>query len=877
MMEFEEPDRPAGQDVVENWDDDDDLQCGNDFNLRHASTTTVGSGNLRRDSVSSRMSTRSDREHDEDWQLTLPMEPERSANWDAISSAESAGIPIPRNVPASALLGGTIKRLGGRRLKKALGDDWGDDLEMPKKLELAPQAPSEAFPTAIRTFSDELASPKGASNLDANADFLHQLAAATQSGSEASSLDKFMDNDDDVGFDTIKMAKSRPLQSAFALPASDFESDFDFVDAPLRLALPKPAPRTPVNDESDLEWAEGSLGTRFGGTRREQRSNPASSITFSPSASSCLTAESEDDDGLDGLVLPDANFGFREALRKRMSSDSVSPKHVFPEPDDFFSGINVQDGDVFDSAKLTLNRNIKVKAPPQPRSPTRRPATTLTFTSRSSESKIPRPEQKPRPALESVAETGPAPNYRRMAPSTPNRRSSRESLLKTKRSMPVMLRPQASPARSTRCESSLSIARRAAAPERCDSSLSMARKGAVPFLPAGSGSSQSHHVSIKYQRPSSSDSAEPSSIVNRPLTRLSHPFRPSTPTNRKDHAPESLTREAAAKKTLTKPMRRRVFGDGNELEVFDDLPTSAATESKYIKQPIARGAPKSLQMRNRLGLHHKSSSSSLNDPPSPTKPHFARDTSASRLAREQRTAPLARTGSNLATVRETGGPLTALSTNWKGSVKRKPKAPPQKPKLIKPMGNLHQQPKVEKGMHWNPQLFRWEGNENILAPFDIPTPTTLGGVPSPQSPRGKAAPALIANIGAAKGVQMSGGMVFDPHRMCWLKAAPAVQARHGSNPVSQASTDDDDEDPFAGLEDLEDKPTDEKKKRISDEMEPLVLGEEFDVGPEFVRRLRSEEQRWRSKVGPWIRSPDQRNAGFRAWRWAIREKARGMA
>ena len=63
---------------MECWDDDDDLQGIDDLQFRNVSSTTVGSAQASqfRDSTSSRMSTRSDRESsgggDEDWQVLLP-------------------------------------------------------------------------------------------------------------------------------------------------------------------------------------------------------------------------------------------------------------------------------------------------------------------------------------------------------------------------------------------------------------------------------------------------------------------------------------------------------------------------------------------------------------------------------------------------------------------------------------------------------------------------------------------------------------------------------------------------------------------------------------------------------------------------------------
>ena len=128
------PRKPV-EDVIECWDDDDDLQGVEDLQLRNVSSNTAASNQFsnQRDSISSRMSTRSNSfaGGDEDWQLLIPTDDEASTT-NAIASANSAGIPIPTSVPSSALRGGTIKRLGGRRLKKVIGDDWENDLDLPK-------------------------------------------------------------------------------------------------------------------------------------------------------------------------------------------------------------------------------------------------------------------------------------------------------------------------------------------------------------------------------------------------------------------------------------------------------------------------------------------------------------------------------------------------------------------------------------------------------------------------------------------------------------------------------------------------------------------------------------------------------------------------
>ena len=986
---------------IECWDHDEDLQGIDDLQFRDISSTTVGThvsaqSSHHRDSISSRISTKSDLDSnvgDEDWQVLLPPNDETSTNH-AIASAKSAGIPIPANVPTSALLGGTIKRLGGRRLKKVLGDDWSDDLELPKQgdggLRLRRKEGQE-FPDALRQISLAFSKTPSPSKSQANLSFIERLQTSAKAPAVVTSLEKFRDSDGFGDYPTIRIAKSRSPQkqsnttlSQMKLTkapqdAENFEQDLEFPSKgqPLKLSARKEIPATPASthqpEDFDTEWVEGSqgsLGARPGGTRRSNRSSSFSARSpsiFSPSLSSCLTAESEDE-GLDGLVLPDGPLKLEEALKKRTehaTPDSTTQSTVRPTAkktvteDDFFSGIAIGDGDVFDTGKLTLNRNIKHKASRQ-LSPARRSAMTLTFTDKlqSTVTRIPKPQvhERARSKLEPVSESGgPIPNYKRSqsrlgahssqssissiptpstpsfppgsGPSTPSRRglttkSSRETLrtdptttsaqlLRAQRSMPV-LRSQPSPARSQplyqRPPSRNEHGSRPVVPSRpktpvdrsgAETSLVSSRKPPMPFHSGGALPAHSHYITQKssrtFRRPNSSDSNE-NAPINRPVSRLSNPhYRPNTPTGRRDVAPEALAREAASKKTLTRPTRRRAFGDGTELEVFDDLPTSTTAESKFIKQPVSRSNLKTGNLRNKLSSSQNPSSTSLpkldstpQTPLSPQKfdtsvPRFARDTAASRLAREQRTGALNPAPQRNINHHESQAPLAPSNTNWKAYVAAKPlgsprhskkaSKPPQKPSLIKPIGDSVNHPKSVKGMHWNPQLCRWEGNENALAPFDIP-------VSIPESPRGAGAgalskPALIANVGSVKGIQVVGGMVFDPQRMCWLKMAPNSSSNDkGEASVMSPDLTEDEDDPFAGLDDLEDskmsKKGDGKDGGISGLADDeWLVGEEFDVGPEFVRRQRAEEEKWRRKVAGWVGTGVGRQEGD-GWKWAIR-------
>lgn len=200
------------------------------------------------------------------------------------------------------------------------------------------------------------------------------------------------------------------------------------------------------------------------------------------------------------------------------------------------------------------------------------------------------------------------------------------------------------------------------------------------------------------------------------------------------------------------------------------------------------------------------------------------------------------------------------------------------------MGSGVSEAKNVKGMQYNPNTYRWEGNENEIVEFDA--------VNAPKSP--KVAPALITNIGTIKGAQVVNGMVFDPQRMCWLKLASAQP-----DADKMAVVHDELEDVFAGLDDLQDRSAPKHHRRnvsetsatgtatsatgggagaagddifddpSGDSSEEWPITEEFDVGPEFVKRQRAEEDRWKRKVTKWVTSERHRLGD--GWRWAIRD------
>jgi hypothetical protein len=602
--------------AAESWDEDFD----GDINPFGASVGTAHT----QTSISSRLSVHSESlAGDEDWNVVLQQNDEQSTT-QAIQSAKQAGIPLPNNVPTSALLGGTIKRLGKKKSRPRINeDDWGMDFDAPS------------------------------------------------------------------GSGGLELRKNKAPQPQ--------DEEFD-----------------------DFDELEGSLGIRFAGTKRDVRNRSSSASAMSPSLGSA-TAESEADD-LNGLELPDEPVDFQAIITKRKAaeaelSDLSQPSPAIEQPatismhkkhkllsddnDDFLNDLDFGGGEILNHRKTRLNKNLKIKDT-KPAAPVSRPATTLNFHDKPTDkpvhmrSHLPRPvsgSKPPSSRLEPVFESG-------ASQAQPGRRqptTTGAQYLRSKRSMPA-----------------IGTTRTVAAPQK------------PTYIPSGVPSyNQQTHASAQrampyhLRRDSDPNRQEAQSPPLRSHSRLSNAFVPDTPSRgsrqpRKDMAPAALAREAATKRNVTKPAKRRHFGDGSELEIFDDLPTSQAKESKYIKEPAGRGPP-------RPGLRQAQSRSDMRDPvkrsigvpdrmvtpapprtpASPTKgfyeaqnhtPSYLRDTAASRIARESRLNPTPRPRSQ--------GPLMPLSTNtsamdWKAQVQaRSPHTSPSaqrlkqkraQPQLIKEM------------------------------------------------------------------------------------------------------------------------------------------------------------------------------------------------
>jgi hypothetical protein len=858
-------------DEVEKWDDDEDFLIGEDEDLTfksHSATATNPNTSTTSRRRNSRSSFRSDRESlpGEEHQVHLPGDDEKST-LDAIAAAVHAGIPIPSNVPPSALMGGTIKRLDGRKIKKMIPESedwWTGDLALPppgQALRLKVQDGTK-FPETLRQVSSSSNMSPAKKSTSPIIQFSPPRDQKIKSLAAPINLEKYRDNDSEDGdifgdgTATIKasklVARGRPISlitpptpSSSRKEPKATEDDFEGLvlpsDGKLKLSNRREIPKTPtLHANDDFDWGEGSLGTRYGGTRRDAFSARSSSVSaMSPSIASSFTAESEDE-FFDGLILPMGPLDLNERLNRRKHSRSperpeqtkkpvqdklysspkftsparYSPKHAGPKPasrpaspmvtspkvtspkaisprvivpraaspktspksrlpnrvipisnedEDMVSGLDFGEGNVFRYAKPTVHRNIKVKQA-RPVSPTRpKTAVSITFTNKptnAATSRIPRPmvgheRSHTQSSLEPVSESGgPIPQkpprrpQSRLSghsahssvssihtpttpsavhssfPPTPRRRelgqkastgalrgeptTTSAQLLRLKRSLPAMKQPQ-SPAKlptnrfdrpPSRGESRTDFFRpqsslRPKTPvERArpayENNGPQVRKGQVPFLPAGASQSQSHNVNARSSRPFrryDSDQGAEMRPLSRALSR--NGIRSPSPRRSKNEksTPEPVWQQ------LSKPRRVRHFGDGHELDAFDDLPTSAQAESRYTKQPVSSGNKPNIRNKIYQNVLPDRSTPSPVSPYSParvdTQPRFARDTAASRMAREASLAQRAQTPAGMAPLSSQRVVQLSARANLSAHVplnhgrSRRPRKPTQsKPHLI---------------------------------------------------------------------------------------------------------------------------------------------------------------------------------------------------
>ncbi|KAI6047770.1 hypothetical protein EDC04DRAFT_3051120 [Pisolithus marmoratus] len=242
------------------------------------------------------------------------------------------------------------------------------------------------------------------------------------------------------------------------------------------------------------------------------------------------------------------------------------------------------------------------------------------------------------------------------------------------------------------------------------------------------------------------------------------PRPPSTSSLRKGGASAQMPSitPSTAPKLLRRPKRQRTYGDGTELDGFDDLPTDRDKEHKFRIQPkamnrsIVNGALKSSDKEKETGTMRKKGRREGRSPTPDSSATFIPSTNTLR-----RTGRFELSKVSVPTVEPVVRKKKDTSSAALGHTRRKPT-------LIRHLG-APSGPKVVCGMKWNPLTLRWEGNDQVLRDFDAVVGTSTR-------------PALIthltgSSIGSpvgsfASGARKVGNMIFDPVRMCWISMLP---------------------------------------------------------------------------------------------------------
>ncbi|CAG8584769.1 13249_t:CDS:2 [Acaulospora morrowiae] len=202
--------------------------------------------------------------------------------------------------------------------------------------------------------------------------------------------------------------------------------------------------------------------------------------------------------------------------------------------------------------------------------------------------------------------------------------------------------------------------------------------------------------------------------------------RPTSPNVTKSKAVIGFFNNSCGNLPLTYMQNQsKIYGDGTELDGFDDLPVCLEKERDFRVYPVP---PVSGVVNNsKNGSDVKESVfrnlSNLND----------RKNSVSSTCSKSSTKSSSEAGK--------------CSSTKKG-YKRK------KPQLIRNL-NAENNVKVVGEMVYDPILQRWDGNESALKDFEL----------------SQARPGLITNMGPStntKSLQVVGDMVFDPKKMCWF-------------------------------------------------------------------------------------------------------------
>jgi len=307
---------------------------------------------------------------------------------------------------------------------------------------------------------------------------------------------------------------------------------------------------------------------------------------------------------------------------------------------------------------------------------------------------------------------------------------------------------------------------------------------------------------LKLRTPISSVFPTPTSAVAPPSARSNSPLpppRPPSATSTKSRYGHSQTQSLPlpAPKVLKRPKRQRTYGDGTELDAFEDLPLDRDKEGRYRVQPkgygnrvpgasfakpvAASADTESLAgkgtLRRKAKRELSGSSAELSKGLAPPAKTLKR---TGRIEFPTKTEPMA--------IVEPPKPSEPEVSTKKKKTVSSPSQTRRKPTLIRHLGGASA-PKVVGEMRWNPKTLRWEGNDQALRDFDA----AVGSSTRPALITHLTGSSIGSPVGSfAAGARVVGNMIFDPARMCWISTLPPDEEE--PDVFADLADDEDDED-----------------------------------------------------------------------------------
>ncbi|CAO1639240.1 unnamed protein product [Sympodiomycopsis kandeliae] len=277
---------------------------------------------------------------------------------------------------------------------------------------------------------------------------------------------------------------------------------------------------------------------------------------------------------------------------------------------------------------------------------------------------------------------------------------------------------------------------------------------------------------------------------------------------------------ASGMKMLKRPKNvSTVYGDGTELDSIDSLPVDTSREHRantaqhQQRHPLPR-RPNVQQGTGTIGRNSSASATIPRAQPPTQNQNQNQNQTRSHPPLQSHSIPRS---ANPASTSSASNQTTSHTGRHRRRRSRKsnkstshPQPPPQsQPHLIRHLGTMSStsKPPVMPGwntgeMSWDSSRRRWKGNESVLRDFDNSIHTSMRpGLITQLGPLSPPAATVPPPRTLPSGTRIVGDMIFDPIKMCWLHAKGVEE----------------EEDPFAQLDDEEDTHT-----RASD----VSLGEE---------------------------------------------------